>query len=155
MANEYGPYMDDSDAYVYETLAGLRIRPRRTCIRFSPGQVHSAGWFSSGGLYVHANSAHVSVGVMGARVQDDGDLEILTDGPMTPILSNWCSSDETLSVRGIFGGCSVGSSTVARFYKDGVGRLYLNQQADWDLIAGDLSNAWFGWDTAEGRGALV
>lgn len=151
MADEHGPFMDHSDNYVYETMSGLRIRPRRTCIRFEPGQVHTAGWFDSGGPYVHANSAHVSVGVKGVRVQDDGDLEIQTDGPMTPVLSNWCSPDETLSIRGIVGGCSVGTLTVVRFHKSGVGRLYLNTQEHWDMIAGTLANAWFGWESVAGR----
>lgn len=151
MANEYGPYMDASAPYEYETVGGLRIRPRRVVIRFEPGKVslYEDGTFISGGPYVHANVAHIAVGVEGCLIQPDGDLEIITDG-MTPVMSNWCSPDETLSARGIVGGCSVGASTIVRFSKNGT-RLYLNRQAHWDLISGTQANAWFGWDSVSNR----
>jgi hypothetical protein len=31
------------------------------------------------------------------------------------------------------------------FYRVGTGRLFLNQQAHWNLVAGSLSNVWLGW----------
>jgi hypothetical protein len=140
MSNEHGSYMDA--AVNYDGGVGLRFRG--TCIRFENGQVHTAGWFDSGGPYVHANSAHISIGVENVRVDDSGRLVIETDG-MAPVVACLVSGDETLSARGIFGGASVGVDTVITFHDAGSGRLYLNQQADWDAIAGTYCNVWVLW----------
>jgi hypothetical protein len=143
--DDYGSYMDAAD------LPGQEFTIRGCVIRFEPGTVHTAGWFDSGGPYIHANSAHIAVGVTGVAVQDDGDLEITTDG-MSPVITCAISPDETLSSRGIMGGASVRTTTILRFYKSGVGRLYLNQQAHWDYIAGTLANVWVLWVSMKNRG---
>lgn len=149
--NEYGDFMDKA-ARIAGTRGELLV-VRGCCIRFAPGKVHSGGWFEGdGGPYVHANSAHIALGVRSVRVQEDGDLEITTDG-MTPVVTCSMSGDETLSVRGILGGASVGAVTVVRFYKVGSGRLYLNRQDDWDAIAGTFNNLWCSWLSIEQRGA--
>jgi hypothetical protein len=151
MADEYGSYKDKA-ARVLGTRGELLVL-RGCCIRFDPGTVHSAGWFDDGGPYVHANSAHIALGVKGVSVESDGDLAIECDG-MAPVVSCSMSGDETISVRGIFGGASVGTPlTIVRFYKVGTGRLYLNQQAGWDAIAGSLNNLWCSWLSIEERGA--
>lgn len=155
MANEYGSYMDA--AANYDDGSGVRFRG--TCIRFAPGKAHTGNetdgaWFEGdAGPYVHANSAHISSGVQGVSVDFQGRLVIDTDG-MTPVTAGIVSGDETLSARGIFGGASVGTNTVITFYKVGKGRLYLNQQADWDAIASTLSNVWVFWMSVNDRSGI-
>lgn len=154
MADEYGPWMDASAGYAVATAGGGLLVPRRCIIGYRPGKVHTGGWFSEGeGLIVHANSAHLAIGVIRVRLQDDGDVEIITDGRMTPVTSISCDPDETLAARGIDVGPSVGSSTILRYSMAGVGRLYLNRQEHWDLIAGPQSNSWHMWETAQERAA--
>jgi hypothetical protein len=143
--DEYGSHMDAAD------LPGQAFTIRGCVIRFEPGTVNGNGTFTSGGPYIHANTAHIAVGVTGVSVQNDGDLEVTTDG-MSPVVSCAVSPDETLSSRGIMGGASVGTSTILRFYKSGVGRLYLNQQTHWDYIAGTLANVWVLWVSMKNRG---
>lgn len=136
--NEWGPYMDAARADYPFVLRG-------TVIRFEPGTVLSTGAFTDGGPYVHANSAHRSVGVKAVKVDSAGQLVVNTDGG-SPIVSTFASADETLTERGIWCGASGGSGTTNyRCYKAGKGRLYLNRQADWDLISGQYANIWLGW----------
>lgn len=150
--DDYGPYMDASAPYAVRTVGGGLLVPRRVIIGFRPGKVHSDGHFSSGeGVIIHANSAHITIGVQLVRIQPDGDLEIVTDGSMTPVTTCSSDADETLAPRGISVGFSVGPTTVARFGKEGVGKLDLTNQAHYDMLAGPYSNLWAQWETAAER----
>lgn len=144
MANEYGSFQDAENPDNEWTLRGC-------VIRLEPGSVNSDGTFDSGGPRVHANSAHIAVGVEGVKVNSSGYLELELDGgPITAILA---TPDETLTARGIWCGPSGEASiTKLRFYKVGTGALDLTDQSDWDAVAGSLSNVWLAWLTCGTRG---
>lgn len=146
MADEYGPYRDAIAPDIEWEI--------RTCVvRFEPGTVNGDGTFESGGPYIHANSTHVSVGVVDVHVTTAGQLEVVNDGG-APIGSIACVPDESLVQRGIDLGPS-GGAPGTRFTarQEGVGQLNLTQQADWDAIAGVNCNVWLTWLTPAVRSA--
>ncbi|MGH3658138.1 MAG: hypothetical protein ACRDUA_15900 [Micromonosporaceae bacterium] len=145
MADEYGAFQDATNP---DTEWDIRT----VVVRLEPGTVHTAGWFDSGGPYIHANATHCAVGVTGVEITDTGALLVTTDGG-SPIGAVVCSPDETLTARGIDCGPSGGASnTHFVFYKENVGRLYLNTQTHWDMVASPLSNVWITWLTPKVRG---
>lgn len=170
--DEHGPYLDAANLPGYLTVQAW------CCVRFYPGTVHSAGWFDNAGPGVgvrcHANSAHIAKGVkpgpalngwdpvgdpLGsvARITSSGTLKIHTDGLGVggAIGTGMGCPDETLTDRGIWCGPSISSTSSFRFFQAGSGgggSLDLNVQADYDRIAGSLSNAWFFWISPARRG---
>ncbi|TDE02826.1 hypothetical protein [Jiangella asiatica] len=144
MANEIGPFKD-------ATHPDIEWDIRACVVRFEPGVVNPDGSFQSGGPYIHANETHVAVGALGVHIDSSGRLEVINDGG-APIGSITCTPDESLVARGIDlgpSGGAPGTRFIAR--QDGVGRLYLNLQADWDAIAGETCNVWLAWLTPRVR----
>jgi hypothetical protein len=149
-SDEYGPYQDaiNSDTE-WSTGGGV--------IRLAPGTVNQmTGEFSSGGPYVHANSAHVAVGIQHIYVKGSGvgggDLIVEHDNPGR-VTSISCDPDETiaaLATAGVSGGIG---EMVIRFYRLDGTRLYLHHQDDYDYISGTYNNIWLEWKGPKVRGS--
>jgi len=145
MPDEYGSYMDAGG------YGDTELDWRGCCVKFPdrlPGQTPSEA------VRIHANSAHISVGVKTAHFDPTGRLVVTTDSSVTPIMAGLCSSDETLSARGISQGPSIGSTTSIYVFYSGEEsrRLYLDNAADYDIVAGALANFWLMWATVRHRG---
>ena len=135
MVNEHGRFMDSRTAGTPLVVSGCVVR------------------FDSRRGYprVHANEAHVAVGVKNVYVNDYGHLEIDHEGG--PVVTLWCSPDETLVGKGLRFGASGGAGiTVVKTYDERERRyLDLNVGRDWLKLHDPWANLWVGWVHAIGR----
>jgi len=154
--DEHGSYKDAMNADTEFALGG-------GVIRLYPGTVNqTTGNFSGGsggnppGPTIHANSAHVSCGLISLDVKGSGaaggDLVIQHNSP-GPIVGISMDLDETLSAYGVGGVSGGAGEMVIRFYeKDTSARLYLHHQDDYDRLAGAFNNLWLFWAAVTHRG---
>lgn len=101
----------------------------------------------------HINSGHSTIGLIDTSAPPTIDasgflvVNFLDVGPRS-VVSMTAASDESLTARGIFAGCSGGGSNCRiRFYKNGINGadgvpLNLNNAVHWDRVSGDLCNLW-------------
>lgn len=109
------------------------------CIRFGEKSKSNPG-----GIYLHENNAHDSIGIRSFELDDKGRLLVRHSSP-GPIVTMYATADESLVSRGIALGCSGGTGkTTIQVAQNGV-PLDLRRDADYKRVSGQWCNAWLFW----------
>lgn len=153
MANEYGDYHDsgnnDDTDWAIRT-AVLRVAPGTIRGYSSPNTPSwvPEGWHWNAGLYVHANSAHTNVGILGMAIHPTaGYVRVIhddTDPAMPGIGSVIAHGDESFALKGVLVGPSGGNGhSNLYFYRIGKGPINMASQRGYNLVAGRSMNIWY------------
>jgi hypothetical protein len=158
MADEHGPYMD-------ATNPDSEFEIRTGVIRITPGALHSQGYvdgegggdsttpfYMNTGLYLHANSGHISSGVLPEVLIEkaSGRIRVQTDGAINgaPIVTG----DETAAANRLMFGASGGNDYINITCSDENGPVNLATTSGYDSIASGNLNLWIAWLSPKVRG---
>lgn len=138
MSGEFSTY---ADAWQPDNETAVRYG----CIRITPGthDTSDPDWIRNPGLYLHTDTAHVSVGINpDIRISKaNGHLRI--DAPGISNGVPLITGDETAAAKGLlFGASGGGSYVLLRAFRVGHGELHWDNQADYNLIASNTLNLW-------------
>lgn len=153
--DEYGSYADAVQPDdTWEIRTGV--------IRITDGTHHSQGWpdnpdpgtdfFMNTGLYLHANAAHVAVGVDPEVLisKTTGQIRVQTPGAtMGAVL---VTGDETAAANRLMFGGSGGNGHVNITASDPNGPVDLSSNTAYNALASSGLNLWIAWLSPKVRG---
>lgn len=154
-SDEYGSYMDavqPDDEWEIRTAV----------IRITPGDHHSQGWpensdsssdyYMNTGLYLHANSAHITVGTTPEVLIQKSTGRVYIETPGATMGTVLVTGDETAARNRLMFGASGGNGHIHVEVSDPNGTVNLASQSAYDALAQPNLNLWIAWLSPKVRG---